>query len=184
MGRLAVTAVAVLAATACASKSGSDTPAGGAGGASGGDGGQDIFGVLMIPRPATKTADGQPTPTPFYFDQVPAPYAAGDAAACKAFSSADLPAGDHADIRSCTCDKCFQLQQACDALQGCQQIAKCGMDINCKDANTCYLGPAKTPLDPQGKGCVEVTDKWGNAGSAAALSLQLSSCAYANSCRH
>src|SRR6185312_15601737 len=44
-----------------------------------------------------------------------APYT--DPAGCKAFDAA-YPA-----IHDCTCDKCFELQQQCDALTGCIEIA-------------------------------------------------------------
>src|ERR1700753_3374794 len=115
------------------------------------DGG--IYSKLGVPVPAA-SADGGLTPQPFLFETVKSPY--DDAAGCKSFTSDTIKAGDHADERSCLCDNCFMLHQQCDALQGCQEIMQCILDIGCTDSNSCYLGPQKTSLDPDGKGCVDV----------------------------
>ena len=110
--------------------------------------------------------DDPKPPQTIYRDKA-APYP--DAAGCKAFTSA-YPA-----THDCTCDACFDLQQQCDALPGCIEIAECGISIGCKDAYTCYL----TPADPK---CVPIIDKWGNTGLAAALSLKLGECRTTAAC--
>lgn len=149
--------------------------AGDAGGKGGG-----IYGKLGVTPPGTKKEDGETAPMPFDFGTVKSPY--DDIAGCKAFSSDDTPKGFHTTERACLCENCFDLQQQCDALKGCQQIMKCVLDIGCTDANTCYLGPSKTPADPEGKGCIEVIDLWGNGGVATALSNIIGDCSKMNNC--
>jgi hypothetical protein len=106
----------------------------------------------------------------FIFKNVKKPYE--DEAGCKAFDSR-FP-----DEHDCACEKCFAVQQQCDALPGCIEIAECGIEIGCTDANSCYL------LAPAGKQqCVPIIDRWGNTGTASALSLTLSTCTADNKCR-
>jgi hypothetical protein len=149
-------------------------------GAGDGDAGGGIYGKLGVTPPRAKNDDGEKTPVPFDFGTATSPYE--DAAGCKAFSSEDTPKGVHVSERSCLCDHCFDLQRQCDALQGCQQIMKCVLDIGCTDASTCYLGPPKTAVDPEGKGCIAVIDLWGNGGVATALSNIIGDCSKLNSC--
>jgi len=104
------------------------------------------------------------------FADVKAPYT--DVAGCKAFPSNVKEAHD------CDCEKCFDIQQQCDALPGCIEIAECGIEIGCTDAYTCYLTPAAGK-----EKCVPIIDRWGNTGTAAALSLALSACSGTNNCR-
>jgi hypothetical protein len=101
------------------------------------------------------------------FADVKAPYT--DIEGCKAFKS-NVP-----DSHDCGCENCFDIQQQCDALPGCIEIAECGISIGCTDAYTCYL----TPTDAK---CVPIIDRWGNTGVASALSLALSKCSQENSC--
>jgi hypothetical protein len=104
------------------------------------------------------------------FEEVAAPYA--DEAGCKAFDTKFPEAHD------CQCENCFALQQQCDALPGCIEIAECGIEIGCTDAYSCYL------TAPAGKQqCVPIIDRWGNTGTASALSLALSGCSGASKCR-
>jgi hypothetical protein len=123
-----------------------------------------IFKKLGIKDPKSPTV---------IFADLKAPYA--DAAGCKAFPS------NVQDAHDCTCDKCFSLQQQCDAIQGCIEIAECGISIGCTDAYSCYLTPIDAPVNK----CVPLIDKWGNTGVAAAISLALAACAGdpANGCR-
>jgi hypothetical protein len=154
------------------------TSSSGLSGSNDADGG-GIYSKLGVPPPAA-SADGGLTPQPFDFKDVKSPY--DDVASCKTFSSADVPKDFHSDQRACLCDNCFDLMQECDALQGCQQIMKCILDIQCTDSNSCYLAPQKTALDPDGKGCVEVIDRWGNAGVATALSNNIGTCSTPAGC--
>ena len=170
----AIAGVFVLGASACSSDA---TPTGSGGNS---DGGVDIYTKLGVAPPGTKLDDGTPTPVPYRYDQVKSPYDSTDG--CKSFSSADFPAGFMTDARSCLCDNCFDLQQQCDALQGCQQEMNCILSIGCTDSNSCYLAPAMTSLDPMGKGCVTVIDQWGNSGVSTALANQIGDCGKANGC--
>jgi hypothetical protein len=172
--RLVLPTSVLLLAAACASKTDGAATGGGT------DGGNDIF-AKINQKPGPPVTN--PNPPQFLYKDVKEPYADNDTAACKAFTSDVFPAGYKSSIRSCMCDNCFAMQRQCDALQGCQEDTKCSMDIDCRNVNTCYLGPAVTPLDPTGKGCVAVVDKWGNAGVSSALQVQLSDCSTANSCR-
>jgi len=109
-----------------------------------------------------------PQPDETLYQDTASPYE--DAAGCKAFENA-FP-----EIHDCMCDKCFDVQQQCDALEGCREIAQCGIEIGCTDAYSCYL----TPADAK---CVPIIDKWGNTGLAAAVSLALSACSVEQQCR-
>lgn len=102
-----------------------------------------------------------------------APYE--DVAGCKAFDA------EYPEIHDCTCDKCFDLQQQCDALDGCIEIAECAISIGCKDAYSCYLAPS--PAVPDSRKCIPIVDKWGNTGLASAVSLALAACLDSNGCR-
>ncbi len=115
----------------------------------------------------TRMGIDDPKAPEFDFDTVAKPY--DDAAGCKAFSTNIKPQHD------CSCDSCFDIQQQCDALPGCIEIAECGTSIGCSDAYTCYLTPTDTK-------CVPIIDKWGNTGVSAALSLALATCRTNNSC--
>jgi hypothetical protein len=144
-------------------------------------GGGGIYRKLGVTPPGAKNEDGEKTPTGFDFGTVKSPYE--DADGCKAFTSKDMPKGFHAPERDCLCDNCFDLQRQCDALVGCQEIMHCVLEIGCTDANSCYLGPPKKPgVDPEGKGCIEVIDRWGNGGVATALSNIIGDCTKANNC--
>ncbi|HEX4337407.1 MAG TPA: hypothetical protein VH062_15935 [Polyangiaceae bacterium] len=165
---------------ACSSDASPTANANGSGDEADGGGG-DIYKTVGVAPPAA-SADGTATPVPYRYDQVKSPYDDGDAAACKAFSSDDLPAGFKTDERSCLCDSCFMIQRECDALIGCQQIMNCILSIGCTDSNSCYLAPQKTALDPDAKGCVDVIDKWGNSGVSTALSNQIGDCGKMNGC--
>lgn len=109
----------------------------------------------------------------FQFNTLPEPYPAGDAAACKAFleESDEIKA-----VHDCSCDACADLQRQCDALEGCQEISRCAIKIDCSDANDCYLVP-KAP------DCVPIIDKWGNTGLHTAISNRLGECTRAAACR-
>jgi hypothetical protein len=165
---------------ACSSNS--DSTGRGQPGGTEADAGGDIYTKLGVTPPSATGDDGTPTPVPFLYESVPSPYDDGDVAACKAFTSPDAPANFHTEQRGCICDNCFDLERQCDALQGCQQIMKCILDIGCTDSNSCYLAPQKTALDPDAKGCVDVIDLWGNAGVATALSNQIGDCEKAAGC--
>lgn len=102
--------------------------------------GPDIFPFLCIEPPNV---------TPFVYASLKAPYTTP--AACKTFDSAV----GHATARACLCDSCFELQQQCDALQGCQAIQKCGFDTGCKGTDGCYYsGTCAQPIDNAGTGSV------------------------------
>ena len=171
-GRTAVAAVAfsgLINFTACSSD-GTDGDGTGGNGGGGGDSADPL-------KPPPRSANGsifddlgvkEPERKESYNKDVPSPYE--DAAECKEFDSA------FTDVHDCACDKCFKLQQQCDALQGCIEIAECGIEIGCKDANTCYLLASNTQ-------CVPIIDKWGNTGTASAISLALSGCMFDNGCR-
>lgn len=58
-----------------------------------------VYGELGVTPPGDTTDDGNKTPTDFDYEKVSSPYA--DAAACKTFSSPDVPVGFHADERAC-----------------------------------------------------------------------------------
>lgn len=75
----------------------------------------------------------------------------------------------------CICENCLDLQQECDALPGCIEIRRCALETGCTDEFSCYLLP--------GAPCVEVTDQWGNAGVAAAVSLELNRCSSDSECQ-
>lgn len=136
------------------------------------DGGTVEEGITVPPKTGGSIFDDlgieDPERTETRFDQVSSPYE--DVAGCKAFGSR-FP-----EVHDCTCEHCFDVQQQCDALDGCIEIAECGIEINCFDANSCYL------LATNQK-CVPIIDKWGNTGTSAALSLALSGCSQQNKCR-
>lgn len=125
-----------------------------------GDG--DIFQKLCIKDKPAKLVN-------FRFDQIPAPYA--DAASCKTYTS-EYPTTKPA-ARACLCDKCFKLQQQCDALKGCQEELKCVLDSGCTDINSCYINDGP---------CRDVVDKWGNTSVASTLVEFLGECGVANGC--
>ncbi len=105
-----------------------------------------------------------PGVVPFDFSAIKAPYTTP--ADCKTFN----PSEGHATARACLCDNCFSLQQQCDALPGCQDIQKCGLDTGCTDADSCYLINGK---------CVTQINNWGTGSVATALSQMLDVCGQA-----
>ncbi|MBM4362576.1 MAG: hypothetical protein FJ104_07835 [Deltaproteobacteria bacterium] len=109
----------------------------------------------------------------FQFTSVAEPYPAGDVAACKGFVEASDPIKA---IHDCSCDECGDLQRQCDALEGCQEIARCAIEIGCSDPYSCYLLPVN------GK-CIPIIDKWGNTGLHTAISNRLGECTTAKKCR-
>jgi hypothetical protein len=114
--------------------------------------GGDIFQRLCVDNPNA---------TAFEFSSVAAPYKTGDVTACTNFVAG------HTAARACLCQNCFSLQQQCDALPGCREIQKCGLDSGCTDANSCYLvnGACVTPIN-----------NWGTGSVATALSQLLDLC--------
>jgi hypothetical protein len=117
--------------------------------------GTDIFQRLCVDNPDAAE---------FSFSSVASPYATGDVTACTNFVAG------HTAARACLCKNCFTLQQQCDALPGCREIQKCGLDSGCTDANSCYLlnGACVTPIN-----------NWGTGSVATALSQLLDSCGQA-----
>jgi hypothetical protein len=105
-----------------------------------------------------------PGVVPFDYSAVKAPYTTPTE--CKAFN----PSEGHAAARACLCDNCFTLQQQCDALPGCQDIQKCGLDTGCTDANSCYLVGMK---------CVTQINNWGTGSVSTALSQLVDQCGQA-----
>jgi hypothetical protein len=105
-----------------------------------------------------------PGVVPFDYSAVKAPYTTP--AECKTFNAA----AGHAAARACLCDNCFSLQQQCDALPGCQDIQKCGLDTGCTDANSCYLVGMK---------CVTQINNWGTGSVSTALSQLVDQCGQA-----
>jgi hypothetical protein len=125
--------------------------------------------------------DAGPIPDPFAYETVEDPWPEETAAACKAFVPEEGP-DPYQEYRACACDTCIELMHQCDALQSCREIRQCGLDKGCADPNACYLAPRPGPRDPEGKGCVEVIDKWGNIGLGTYLSRKLGECTAAASC--
>jgi hypothetical protein len=113
----------------------------------------NVYDLLCVKDPAVAFFD---------FASVKAPYT--DAAGCMAYKRT---ATGHAAAFNCLCQNCFTLQQQCDALPGCQEIQKCGLDTGCTDANSCYL--------VQGK-CVTPINNWGTGSVSTALSQMLEAC--------
>ncbi|HLJ58761.1 MAG TPA: hypothetical protein VKZ50_03420 [bacterium] len=114
-----------------------------------------------------------PMATNFVYKNVMAPYP--DAAGCHAFNNQG-----HQAVHDCLCDKCFSLMQQCDAVQGCQAIAKCAWDSGCDPsagimaANSCY------PI--AGTGCTAPINQYGTGSVSTGLAQQLGLCGKTNSC--
>lgn len=108
-----------------------------------------------------------PGVTFFAFDTVKQPYA--DAAGCMA-----VKRSGHQAAYNCLCQNCFSLQQQCDALPGCQAIQKCGLDVGCTNANTCYLYAGSG-------GCVAPINNYGTGSVSTALTQMLETCGQAAS---
>jgi hypothetical protein len=125
-------------------------------------GDRDVFQKLCIKKP-----ENVPN---FRFDQVAAPYP--DAAGCKAFDTGLTPA--HPTTRVCLCDRCFALQQQCDALPACRAMLHCSLNTGCLSREACYLNNGS---------CRDVIDAWGNTGVASALLERLNGCALETECR-
>ncbi len=116
--------------------------------------GGNIYEALCVADPTI----ADPTTKPFSFTTVQAPYTT--VAACLAYNNEG-----HATAHNCFCNQCFTLIQQCDALEGCRETMKCGLDNNCTDPTTCYFAS-----------CTTVTDKWANTSAATFLSAKLESC--------
>lgn len=108
-------------------------------------------------------------PPPFIYENVPAPYAEGDIAACKAFTEVDEGLTEpQAARRECFCTECVDLMRQCDALPGCIEMRQCAWRTGCNGAYACYLLP--------GAPCRAVIDTWGNGSVSAALNTELGTC--------
>jgi hypothetical protein len=125
--------------------------------------GPDIFQALCLDDPG-KT---DPLAKPFRFDQVQAPYTTMDA--CVAYDSGS----GHPAVHSCFCNNCFALVQQCDALPGCKEVLKCGLDnyTACADPSTCYF-----------TACTSIIDKWANTSLATYLTRILQTCGTDHQC--
>jgi hypothetical protein len=116
--------------------------------------GGNVFQALCVADPTV----ADPTTKPFSFTSVAAPYT--DVTGCLAYNDEG-----HAAAHACFCNKCFTLVQQCDALEGCREASKCGLDHNCTDPTTCYFSS-----------CTTVIDKWANTSAATFLSSKLEGC--------
>jgi len=116
--------------------------------------GGNIYQLLCVADPTI----ADPTTKPFSFTSVTAPYTT--VAGCLAYNNEG-----HATAHNCFCNQCFTLVQQCDALEGCRESMKCGLDNNCTDPTTCYFSS-----------CTTVIDKWANTSAATFLSAKLESC--------
>jgi hypothetical protein len=117
----------------------------------------NVFDLLCVQDPGV---------TFFDYSQVKSPYTTP--AECKTFANTD-----HATARSCLCDKCFTLQQECDALTGCKAIQACGFRTGCNSASSCYL--------IQGL-CYSTINQYGTGSVSTALSQNLETCGMMNGC--
>ncbi len=124
----------------------------------------DVFQLLGVPNPNVPGYD---------YSQLKAPYAT--AADCAMYDSQG-----HAAAHTCLCNQCFVLQQQCDALPGCRAIQKCGWDVGCTDANSCYYPNPKCPGTSVGLG--DIIDAQGTGRVATALSSDLLACGLKNNC--
>jgi hypothetical protein len=116
--------------------------------------GPNIFQQLCVQDPTLV----DPTTKPFSFDTVTAPYTTP--AECLNYNNEG-----HAAAHNCYCNQCFALVQQCDALEGCKEIMKCGLDNNCTNPTTCYF-----------TSCTTVIDKWANTSTATFLTFKLEGC--------
>jgi len=126
--------------------------------------------------------DAGPIPEPFAYTTVPDPWPEETAAACKAYIAPENTTEPYPDTRNCACDACLELMHQCDALESCREIRQCSLDKGCVDPNACYLAPQPSARDPEGKGCVDVIDKWGNTSLGTYLSRKLGNCTLDATC--
>jgi hypothetical protein len=155
---LPLVTIAIVAA-ACSSDSGTDDPE---------TSGSGQFEVPHI--------DAGPIPEPFSYADVEDPWPEETAAACKAYTPPENTTEPYPEYRACACDTCLEWMHQCDAIQSCREIRECGLDKGCTTPNACYLAPVPNARDPEGAGCVEVIDKWGNTGLGTYLSRRLADC--------
>ena len=116
--------------------------------------GGNIFEALCVADPRSPT----PTTKPFSFTTVPGPVHDGGR----------VPGLQRRGSRSrarLLLQPVLHPHQQCDALQGCRETMKCGLDNNCTDPTTCYFAS-----------CTTVINKWANTSAATFLSAKLESC--------